>query len=106
MHIAARSGHVPFLSLLLEYGADVNAANDDSMTPLGCAMKSKKTQTSWNSFNIFKVAIQPDSVQISGDDVDKLSEIEIDDVDVGDAVMAVGISSLLIRMSQVEHFIR
>ena len=44
MHIAARSGHVPFLSLLLEYGADVNAANDDSMTPLGCAMKSKKTE--------------------------------------------------------------
>ena len=42
MHIAAKHGSIPFMELLLEYGADINAVNDDRMTPLGCALKSKK----------------------------------------------------------------
>lgn len=42
MHIAARHGQLSYLELLVKYGGDVNAVNDDKMTPLGCAVAKKK----------------------------------------------------------------
>lgn len=42
MHVTARYGNVEFMELLLRYGADINAVNDEKMTPLGCAIAAKK----------------------------------------------------------------
>jgi hypothetical protein len=30
------------MKLLVEYGGDLNAVNDEKMTPLGCAIKNKQ----------------------------------------------------------------
>lgn len=44
MHLAAQFNQVPFLELLVEYGADIDAVNDERETPLGTAIKYKRTE--------------------------------------------------------------
>jgi ankyrin repeat protein len=42
LHVAAEFGNLVFLKLLSDYGADINAVNDERETPLGVAIKHKK----------------------------------------------------------------
>ena len=44
MHLAAQYGNLPFVKLLLAYGADINAVNDNRETPLGCALLKKRVE--------------------------------------------------------------